>query len=429
MTQELPRSLLQLSTISLWPIRIALLIVIGCVHSAEAQLNAQSPLDVSVHTRLQQQKHLLSTLHINNLSLPSQDESNRFLHNPLAIEFGKILFFDNMFSRNQKISCASCHQPKLFFTDGRKHSRGIRATLRNAPTLLGIGFSSWFFWDGRRDSLWSQAITPFEHPNEHGITRIQVLKIIENNALYLSTYQTLFGDFPELNSAIDLATPLGDSLLQKNWRVLTTTHQKKINHAFANIGKAIAAYVSTLNPKPAKFDRYIDAINHQDLSEANQIYSEKEALGLEIFLSEKGQCLRCHNGPLLTNHDFHNIGSSESSSDYGRLQGIGHALIDPFNCFGDYSDADMRLCAELRYAKTGGESLMGAFKVPTLRNVAETGPYMHNGRFKTLQTVLDHYNEAPISLIGHQELNILNLTKMDIESLIAFLKTLTEEER
>ena len=391
-----------------------------------SSLFAQSP---NIHTELGNRLNLLNSLHIDRLPPLPEDKSNHVLHHPLAIELGKLIFFDSQFSSNQKISCASCHKPHLFFTDGLKSSRGVRATLRNAPTVLGIAYSPWYFWDGRRDSLWSQAITPFEHPNEHGITRIQVLKIVENNALYFSTYKTLFKRFPNLDQAAELATPLGDSELQKNWRTIESHHQKVINRTYANIGKVLAAYVSTLIPGRSKLEDYIDALGEKNILQASRVYTEEEALGLELFMNEKGQCFRCHNGPLLTNHDFHNIGLSQNVGDYGRLQGIGHALIDPFNCFGEYSDADKKTCAELQYAKTSGEDLAGAFKVPTLRNVAETAPYMHDGRYKTLKEVIEHYNEAPESKIGHQELNPLNLTEKEMNQLVAFLRTLTSHER
>ena len=127
---------------------------------------------------------------------------------------------------------------------------------------------------------------------------------------------------------------------------------------------------------------------------------------------------------------FHNIGLIEGKPgvreyDFGRAIGVGEAMADPFRCEGSYSDADPEACVEEQFVKTQGRDLKAAFKVPTLRNIAETAPYMHDGRFPTLRDVLQHYKEAPIFRMGFQQLVQLDLTPTQLDQLAAFLGTLT----
>ena len=143
------------------------------------------------------------------------------------------------------------------------------------------------------------------------------------------------------------------------------------------------------------------------------------------------KCLRCHNGPLFTNFGFHNIGLIEGKRgvtdyDFGRVQGVKEALADPFRCMGPYSDAKPEEdCIEERFVLKKAKELVAAFKVPTLRNIAETAPYMHDGRFKTLRAVLEHYREAPAFRIGFQQLLPLDLAPGQLDQIEAFLGSLT----
>jgi cytochrome c peroxidase len=165
-----------------------------------------------------------------------------------------------------------------------------------------------------------------------------------------------------------------------------------------------------------------------DTEQAKTFLTPDEEAGLKLFISEQAQCIRCHNGPLFTSNSFHNIGVMTASGlalDYGRLQGAQEVLENEFNCLGDYSDAEPDQCVELRFIKTSGVELPGAFKVPTLRNVAETAPYMQSGQILTLAEVLQHYNKAEPGPLGHNELNPLNLSETQLKQLEAFLGSLT----
>ncbi len=140
----------------------------------------------------------------------------------------------------------------------------------------------------------------------------------------------------------------------------------------------------------------------------------------------KAACTQCHNGPLFTNHEFHNTGLLSFPGelpDRGRANGVREVLADPFNCRGAFSDAGADDCAELEFARTGPE-VLGAFRTPSLRNLENTQPYMHKGQMFTLAEVLDHYNEAPDAMIGHNEAKPLGLTPVELAQLEAFLMTL-----
>ena len=121
-----------------------------------------------------------------------KDVSNRYLHNADAAALGQALFFDKRFSRNGQIACASCHQADKQFADGLSVAQALGTGSRNTPSLLGVAQQHWFFWDGRKDSLWSQALAPWENPLEHGFTRTEAVKLLATDAHYASQYQAVF---------------------------------------------------------------------------------------------------------------------------------------------------------------------------------------------------------------------------------------------
>jgi cytochrome c peroxidase len=205
--------------------------------------------------------------------------------------------------------------------------------------------------------------------------------------------------------------------------------RETINQVFANIGKAIAAYERRIMPGESDFDRYVAALLDRDEAAMAAALTEDQVAGLRLFLG-RGNCTQCHNGPLLTNMGFVSIGVPDPEGeppDVGRFAGVQLALRDEFNCLGSYSDADPIHCEELRFAKSMSAELMAAFKVPSLRNVAETRPYMHAGQFATLAEVLDHYNEAPSGLgpTDHTDLVPLGLKATELQQLEAFLNSLS----
>jgi len=171
----------------------------------------------------------------------------------------------------------------------------------------------------------------------------------------------------------------------------------------------------------------VEALLNGDRQAMTAALTPDEVAGLRLFIG-RAECIQCHNGPLFTNNDFHNTGVPTGqglSVDNGRALGVHLLLNDEFNCLGQWSDASEQDCAELRFVVSEGEQLEGAFKPSSLRNIAETAPYMHAGQFATLEEVLRHYNHPPLSPAGHNELEPLGLTNREIGQIIAFLHTLS----
>jgi cytochrome c peroxidase len=388
---------------------------------------------------------LLQQQWIGNLPPLPNDPSNRFADNAAAAELGQRLFFDPRLSANGKVSCATCHVPQNHFTDGRPLARGIGETSRSTPTIPGIAYSPWFFWDGRSDSLWSQALGPMESAVEHGGNRAQYARTLFSDPQYRSAYEDLFGPLPNLTDTGRFplnASPVGDEKALTLWQSMSARDRQAITRVYANMGKAIAAYERKLLPGPARFDRYVEALLKGQHESAEQQLSASELAGLKLFIG-KARCVTCHQGPLFTNHGFHNVGTPDPATrkpdylpaiiylfldkpetDQGRYQGVRLAQQSEFNCLGEYSDANETDCAELKYANTDYRATLGAFKVPTLRNVSRTAPYTHAGYYETLREVLNHYNNPPEAPVGHSELAPIGLTKRELKQLEDFLGSL-----
>ena len=362
---------------------------------------------------------VLRTLSLASLPPVPKDPSNAYADDPKAIEFGKKLFFDKRFSANGKVSCATCHIPESFFTDRLPLAKGMGTTTRRTMPLIGAAYQSWFFWDGRKDSLWSQAIGPIESSVEHGFTRAHCAHLITDN--YRGEYEEIFGNLPKIDhkSCPPKASPgTGNPDALRLWNAMKPEDREAVNRIYANIGKAIAAFARRILPQPAPFDRYVDAVLRSDHEAVDKSMTAEALQGLKLFIG-KAKCINCHMGPLFTNSSFHNIGLN-NTKDMGRAEGIDNVLKDEFNCLGKYSDAKPDECAELRFIDRNKIKNRGAFKTPTLRNVADRPPYMHAGQIKTLFEVLSFYRRSESNELEHQE-----LTNSELLQIEAFLKTLS----
>jgi cytochrome c peroxidase len=197
----------------------------------------------------------------------------------------------------------------------------------------------------------------------------------------------------------------------------------EISTLFANMGKAIAAYVRLIVPGPSRFDLYAESVQNGDAATAARVFTRDEAEGLRLFIGAAG-CTNCHNGPLFTNGDFHNVDTPPvpgKKPDRGRADGITQVLADEFNCLGPHSDAGPGDCAELKYMDREGEKYVGFFKTPSLRNVAERPPFMHAGQFRSLRELLRFYrDESRGGDIIHRD-----LTEGQLDQVEAFLRTLS----
>lgn len=359
-------------------------------------------------------------------SLPplAPDKSNRVADDPRAVALGHKLFFDTRFSANGQVSCASCHMPELNFQDARAHGRGIADTRRRTQSIVGTAFQTWFFWDGHRDSLWSQALTPLEHWDEHGGDRAQYAHLLAEN--YRAEYEALFGALPDLKTVPAHAAPFGDDKARAAWDKMSRADQQAISHVYANLGKAIAAYERQILPGRARFDDYADALAQHDFARAGAIFSADERAGLKLFLG-KAACVKCHNTPLLSDDEFHNTGvpQPDYERDLGRAEGVAENFADEFKCWSEYSDDDKRDCPTLRYMLARDGAFTGAFKTPSLRKTQFVAPFMHNAAYDTLRAVVEHYNRAPAATVGQSELKPLHLNETELRQLEAFLQTIT----
>jgi cytochrome c peroxidase len=367
----------------------------------------------------------LKELAIAGLPPLPEDPSNRYADDERAAELGQRLFFDRRLSANGEVACASCHLPDKLFQDGTPLGKGVGTTDRRTMSIIGTARSPWQFWDGRKDSQWSQALGPLESAVEHGGDRTQYAHLVGEQ--YRVEYEAIFGEFPELASLPRHAGPVSDPRARAAWEALTPAQQESVNGVFANVGKAIAAYERRIDPAASRFDAYVDAATQGDTAKMGSLLSRDEIAGLKLFLG-KGQCLQCHAGPLLTNNEFHNTGVPAARglpADSGRLAGAKQVLQDEFNCLGPFSDARPQQCGEIRFLAEDSANQLRQFRVPSLRNVAERGPYMHAGQFASLREVVEHYNRAPAAPQGHSELKPLGLSEKEVEQLVAFLGTLS----
>lgn len=366
--------------------------------------------------------------HIQAMSLASlsplrPDPSNKVSENEAAAALGQALFFDTRLSANGEISCATCHMPERQFQDNLRVGHGMSEGTRRTMPIAGTAYFPFLFWDGRKDSQWSQALGPLENPLEHGVDRTMVVRLIAKE--YRSEYQALFGVLPDPQQLPAHAMPGGSGNLGAAWDGMTAAEQTEVNAAFANIGKSIAAYERTIIPPSTRFDAFAKVLDEGGSEEADRLLSESERRGLKLFIG-KANCVSCHNGPLLTDNAFHNIGlpGATPTSDAGRQTSVATLRSDPFNCLGAFSDARPSECAELKYMETDSPDLVGAFRSPSLRGVAQRAPFMHSGQFAHLDDVLVHYNAAPKASFGRSELKPLGLSAEELADLQAFLGTL-----
>ena len=371
----------------------------------------------------------LRSLSLGALDPLPADPTNRVADDRRASELGERLFFDARLSADGRVSCGTCHDAARDFQDGTPLGKGVGTTTRRTMPIAATAHSPFLFWDGRKDSQWAQALGPLESPVEHGGTRAQYAHVIATH--YRTEYERTFGPLPDLSGVPRVAGPVEDPAARAAWTRLPDTQREAVTGIYVNIGKAIAAYERRIQYGPSRFDRYVEAIDGAGRGPEG-VLTRDEIAGLRLFTGKAG-CLNCHNGPLFTNNEFHNTGvpvrpagpaGPAGPVDVGRLAGANLVLGDEFNCRSRWSDARTQ-CAELEFLVTGDHVLERAFKVPTLRNVAERAPYMHAGQFATLSEVIEHYNRAPKAPAGHTELRPLRLTAAERRQLEAFLRSLS----
>ena len=330
------------------------------------------------------------------------DPSNRVSGNADAIAFGKLLFESTAISKGRDRACSACHREAEAFGDGLPRGIGIAKVDRNTPPLFNLLLNRWFAWDGKSDSLWAQSIPPILDPRELALTPGELRDRIAGTPELAAPYRKIFGTEP--------AKRAPEAML-------------------ADIGKALAAFQETIVSGKSDFDRFRDALEAGDRSRI-AAYPDEAKRGLRLFVG-RGQCVLCHFGPNFTSGEFHDIGLPHMPEpgrvDPGRYGGIKSLRENPFNLMGRYNDDQGRTTAGFTRHVHLIQRNWGEFRIPSLRNVALTAPYMHDGGKATLEDVVRHYNEIDESRLhqdGEKLLKPLHLSDAEIADLVAFLKTL-----
>lgn len=325
---------------------------------------------------------------------------------PEKIALGEMLFMDARFSSTQQVSCSTCHLPEKAFTDSPlKVSEGIHQLTgtRNAPTVINSVYFETLFWDGRSPSLEDQALHPFVNPVEMGLEDHQpILDIVRTDPAYVKQFKTVFGK-------------TGDSI------------------TMTEVTQAIAAFERTLISGNSPFDRWYFGREEDALTPAQK-------RGFDLFILQ-GRCVSCHlieqTQALFTDNRFHNIGVGINN-----IQDQIPKLAGEFiRANATASEVDVQVLTDLRTSELGrfvvtkGFDDLGSFKTPTLRNIAVTAPYMHDGSLKTLREVVEHYNNGgvtdtstPVNDFLSGGIRPLNLSDEDIDDLVAFMEALTSPE-
>lgn len=317
------------------------------------------------------------------------------IQQPDVVALGQMLFFDAHLSRKGQVSCASCHQPQRAFTDGRPLAIGEDRLMgrRRSPPLLAAPFAPSLFWDGRAESLKAQVLGPVQDSREMNHDLGNAIARLRNLPPYPAQFLKSFGPAAGIEGkAVDTAAV--DTAAVDTATVDTTAVDTD------RLARALAAFVATIRPQTTRFDAFLNG--------QRDALDDRELLGMHLFRT-RARCMNCHNGPLLTDHQFHNIGLSF----YGRRnQDLGR-----FEVTRDLAD-------------------LGTFRTPSLRNVSQAGPWMHNGLFTDLKGLLRLYNAGmgrdpapanpPDAYAPRKSEHIrpLDLSADDIDALLAFLKVL-----
>jgi cytochrome c peroxidase len=378
-------------------------------------------------------------LDLGPLGAPAPDPTNAQAANPTAAWFGRYLFFDDRLSGTGTFSCATCHDPALGWGDGLQLSEAAGQTTRHAPSLWNAGHQRWLFWDGRCDSLWCQAIAPIEAAHEMAGSRLALAHTVADAPDLRAGYEAIYGPLPDLSDAARfpaVGRPVPedpDHPEARAWASMDPEDQDAVTAILVGVSKAIAAFEASIQTGTTPVDRYVAALAAGDASAMDAALSASAQRGLKHFVGD-GNCHLCHAGPLLSNREFASAGLGERPwlplDDTGRYDGILALQASDFNAGGRWSDApDGEAAGRIERLSLTSEQL-GLFKVPSLRNVAQSPPYMHGGHFDDLTAVVQHYVDMDEELVlGHLDDFMLPLDwdAQDVADVVAFLEALTAD--
>jgi len=329
---------------------------------------------------------------------------------PEKIALGDKLFNDKRFSATREVACEHCHEPKKAFTDSPlRTSEGIEKAgkaltgTRNAPTVVNAAYFDTMFWDGRSPSLEDQSQHPFINPVEMALPSHQpILKIVRSDPAYVKAFEQVFG-------------------------------KKGPQVTMKEVQQAIAAFERTQVAGDSPFDRYFYGGDAKALTDAQK-------RGFDLYVN-KGRCVSCHvieqTQALFTDNRFHNVGVgiNDIQQDVPVLAG---AFLQ---AKATLAEVDKKVLGDKRTSELGRFAVnrefegLGAFKTPTLRNVAVTPPYMHDGSKNTLRDVVVHYNNGGVTKEGDpvndflsSGIRPLNLTDAEVDDLVSFMEALTSPQ-
>jgi cytochrome c peroxidase len=375
-------------------------------------------------------------LRMSPLPPPPEDASNRVAGDARAAAFGRRLYFDRRLSKSGAMSCATCHDPERAWANGEKTMEVESLFPKNVPSLRNNVYNRWYYWDGRADSSWSQALGPLENDREMASDRLGLLHLLRGDRELAAAYREIFGELPAAADDPGRFPPAAKPLpkepenpLQKAWAAMSEDDRHAANRVFSNLGKAIAAFERGILVGETRLDRYVARLKKEGRAAAAAELPPAALRGLKLFAG-RGACTLCHSGATLSDGEFHDVGIALGIGrrvDPGRFLGIATLRQSQFARNGAYADAKEPE-APIEFLQRPQTAHLGSFKTPTLRGVAETAPYMHDGRFATLEEVVRFYstrqNARPL---GHPTtlLQPLNLTDAEIADLVAFLESLS----
>jgi cytochrome c peroxidase len=336
----------------------------------------------------------------------ARDPSNRVSGNPHAITLGARLFFDARLSPSGYVACVSCHQPDRGWTDARPRAHGLADLPRNTPSLANPRLLRWYGWGGGADSLWMASLRPLLDPREFDSSAAAVARIYVRDPDLACLYRRAFGRSP-------------------------TGRRADPEAVLVDTAKALAAFQETLVTGRTPFDEFRDALGRGDDAAAAR-YPLAAQRGLKLFIG-RGNCIACHNGPNFSNGEFADVGvpffTGPGRVDPGRHDDLQRLRASPYNLLGRHSDDRGGKSAQATKLAVLEPRHWGEFKVPSLRNVAASPPYMHNGSLPTLRDVIRHYSmldESRIHASAQPLLRALRLPDDDVDALVAFLESLTD---
>ncbi len=337
--------------------------------------------------------------------------SNAVAESDAAAALGRAIFFDKGFSADGNVACASCHAAAEGWSDDRPVSLGVanRPGGRHSMPVLTAARQPWWFWDGRADSMWSQAIAAMESEAEMDFSRAQAAHHVASR--YRPQYEAIFGALPNLSGVPKRGKP-GLSA----WDKLPQPTQVAVERVFVNVGKALEAYERKLDCANTRFDQW---------SRGEVAMTNEESSGAAIFVREG--CADCHSGSNFSDGEFHNIGigSNGPGPDNGRQSGAMALALSRFNAAGPYSDNRAWGLSRLQAASAEHHTL-GAFRTPSLRGVSQRRSFGHRGDHATLGDFLNHYDRLrpQASAVGQLDplLRGVNLNRgRDVERFLEML--------